>query len=220
MQYLGDYPVGAFVYFKWSTSDVGGASITRGTDGTLRIYKDESDTQRTSSSGINDVEDFDSLTGLHHAEIDLGDNDDPGFFEAGHEYTVVLVGAVIDGKTVNAPLAHFSIERNPLPDTYQAKVWMQDDNGGGADHYSAVWFKNSVPVFSGITSPKIQVIKDSDGSDLIAEDDMTEIGSTGMYKYDEASARMVSGESYKIVVTATIDGGTRTWVQGMGRDSA
>jgi len=110
--YLGDYPTGATVDFNWNTNGQDGASITRGTDGSLRIYKDSSATQRSSSAGITDTEDFDGLTGVHHLTIDLSDNTDAGFYAAGHEYSVVLVGAVVDTKTVNAALAHFSIERS------------------------------------------------------------------------------------------------------------
>lgn len=110
--YLGDYPVNATVEHKWNTNDQAGGSVTRATDGSIRIYKDGSGTQRSSSAGITDTEDFDSLTGVHHLTIDLSDNTDAGFYAAGHEYQVVLAGAVIDSQTVNAVLAHFSIERS------------------------------------------------------------------------------------------------------------
>lgn len=110
MQYLGDYAASATVDFMWSTFAADGASITRGTDGSIRIYKNNSVTQRSSSAGITDTEDFDSLTGLHHLRIDLSDNTDAGFYAAGSEYFIVLQGAVIDGETVNCVLAQFSIE--------------------------------------------------------------------------------------------------------------
>lgn len=113
MRDLGDFPASAVIDFKWSTIDQSGASVTRATDGSIRIYKDNSTTQRTSSNGITDTEDFDSpaLTGIHHLRIDTSDNTDAGFYAAGHEYDVILVGAVVDGVTINAILAHFSIER-------------------------------------------------------------------------------------------------------------
>jgi hypothetical protein len=108
---LGDYPTSATVQFKWSTQAMGGESITRSTDGTLRIYKGGSTTERTSLAGVTQTEDFDSTTGVHHVTIDLSDNTDAGFYAAGSEYQVVMAGMVIDTKTVNAVLAHFSIER-------------------------------------------------------------------------------------------------------------
>lgn len=110
MNYKGDFATGATVRFMWNTAGADGASITRGTNGSIRIYKDDDTTQRSSSSGITDTEDFDSLTGLHQVEIDLSDNADAGFYAAGHDYQVVIQGAGIDGKTVNAVIAEFSIQ--------------------------------------------------------------------------------------------------------------
>lgn len=116
MMHLGDFPVNGVVSFLWNTNAVAGESITRATDGAIRIYKTHAtrstwETQRTSSSGISDFEDFDSQTGVHACRIDLSDNTDDGFYAAGNEYQVVLSGATIDGKAINAVLAHFSIER-------------------------------------------------------------------------------------------------------------
>jgi hypothetical protein len=114
MMYLGDFPADQAVYFLWSTNDAGGASITRATDGTISVYKDNSDgssyddTQVT--TGITNDEDFDGLTGIHECCITTTD----GWYEVGHDYTVVLSAATIDGQTVNAPLAHFSIENRAV----------------------------------------------------------------------------------------------------------
>jgi hypothetical protein len=108
---LGDFPTGAMIDFKWNTNGQDGASITRSTDGTLQIYKGNSATQRTSLNGVTQTEDFDTFTGVHHVRIDLSDNTDAGFYAAGNEYQVVMSGMVIDTKTVNAVIAHFSIER-------------------------------------------------------------------------------------------------------------
>lgn len=105
MNYLGDYAEDATLYFDWSTNDSSGASITRTTDGTISVYKDDNLTQST--AGITDTEDFDSLTGIHNCKIDLSAD---AFYATGHDYAVVLSGAVIDGQAVNAVLAHFSIE--------------------------------------------------------------------------------------------------------------
>jgi hypothetical protein len=104
-QWLGDYKEDETVYFLWSTNDRSGASITRSTDGTVQVYKDNGVAQ--SVAGVTDTEDFDSLTGIHACTIDLSAD---AFYAAGADYAVVLAGAVIDGETVNAVLAHFSIE--------------------------------------------------------------------------------------------------------------
>ena len=105
MIYLGDYKEDDMVYFCWGTNDKDGASITRATDGSIKVYKDDGTTEST--AGITDTEDFDSITGIHNCKIDLSAD---AFYATGHDYSVVLVGAVIDGEIVNAVLTTFSIE--------------------------------------------------------------------------------------------------------------
>ena len=114
-QALGDFPVNGIVAFLWNTNDQTGASITRSTDGTLKIFKANATaatwaTERSSLAGVTQLEDFDA-TGMHSVHIDLSNNTDAGFYAAGNEYQVAIVGAVVDTKTVNVPLASFSIER-------------------------------------------------------------------------------------------------------------
>ena len=89
----------------WSSNDSDGASITRSTDGEVRVYKDNGATQ--SVAGITDTEDFDSLIGVHVCTIDLNSD---AFYAIGANYTVVLQGATIATRSVNAVLAHFSIQ--------------------------------------------------------------------------------------------------------------
>lgn len=101
---------------------------------------------------------------------------------------------------------------------YDADIDFRKDTS--ADEYTVCWFRDGVPVTSGITSPTIQVVKRSDGTDLVASTAMTEIGSTGAYRYNESSNRQDSGEAYIVVVTATIDGATRTARLSRGRDAA
>lgn len=103
--YLGDFIEDDAVHFLWSSNSATGASITRATNGTVQVYKDNSDAQST--AGVTDTEDFDSLTGVHACTIDLSSD---AFYATGANYTVVLAGATIDGQTVNAVLAHFSIQ--------------------------------------------------------------------------------------------------------------
>jgi hypothetical protein len=110
-RHLGDFPAGATVDLMWNTNGQDGASITRSTDGTLKIYKNNSATERSSLVGVTQTEDFDAATGVHHIRIDLSDNTDAGFYAAGNEYHVVMTGMTIDTKTVNAHIASFSIER-------------------------------------------------------------------------------------------------------------
>jgi hypothetical protein len=107
--YLGDYKNGSTIYFCWNTNDRNGASITRATNGSIKVYKDNNTAE--CSAGITDVEDFDSITGVHNCRIDLSAD---AFYEQGHDYSVVLAGAVIDGVTVNAVIASFSIENRSV----------------------------------------------------------------------------------------------------------
>jgi len=134
------------------------------------------------------------------------------------------VGSVKAGGITAASIADDAIDAAALADdmaTYQAKVDVIDDDGAGtpADRYVVVWYLNSQPITAGITDPKIQVIKVADGADLIAESDMTQIASLGMYRYDETTNRMVDGAAYVVKATATIASATRTWYQIVGRDS-
>ncbi len=103
--YLGDFPEDATLHHIWSTNDSNGASVTRATDGTVSVYKDNGVAQ--SVAGITDTEDFDSLTGIHVLTIDLSAD---AFYVIGSNYSVVLSAATIDGRVVNAVLCHFSIE--------------------------------------------------------------------------------------------------------------
>lgn len=112
--YLGDFTDQQTVHFIWDTNDSAGASITRATDGEVRVYKDNGITQTT--TGVTDTEDFDGLTGIHACTIATTD----AFYVTGSNYTVVLSAATIDGQTVNATLAHFSIENR---DGSAGSVW-------------------------------------------------------------------------------------------------
>lgn len=105
MIYLGDFKEDSTVYFCWDTNDKNGGSITRVTNGSIRVYKDDGTVENT--VGITDTEDFDSLTGIHNCKIDLSSD---AFYSKGHDYSVILSGATIDGELVNAVLAILSIE--------------------------------------------------------------------------------------------------------------
>lgn len=108
MLYLGDFAKGETVYGFYATYDGSGASITRGTDGTLSVYKDNSDTQTT--TGVTSGEDTDSLTGVHRYAIATTD----AFYVNGGQYFVILSGAAIDTQTVNAPVGYFTLGRGGI----------------------------------------------------------------------------------------------------------
>lgn len=131
-----------------------------------------------------------------------------------------LVGGRI--KAIVEAFAANAIDDNAVAadmDTYHAKVWVVKESTT-ADHYAVVFFKNGQPVTAGITSPTIQVIKASDGTDLIASTALTEVGSLGIYKKDESTNKLVGGTIYFAKIQATIEGSTRSWFQQIGRDSS
>lgn len=130
MMYLGDYAEDATVDFMWSSNAADGGSITRATNGTISVYKGNSTTQTT--TGVTDTEDFDSLTGIHHCRIALTD----AFYATANDYMVVLSGATIDGKTVNAVLAMFSIRNRYMRGTDSANTTTPPTAAAIAD---AVW---------------------------------------------------------------------------------
>lgn len=104
---VGDFVEDGEVHFFWNTIDRTGESADPSTAGSLRIYKDDGTGEVTAPTGITDTRTFDTVTGLHECKIDLSAN---SFYEKGKNYSVILVGAVIDTKTVNAKVGSFSIE--------------------------------------------------------------------------------------------------------------
>lgn len=104
-------------------------------------------------------------------------------------------------------------------DVYPADIGFTIDDTNSRDEYTVVWFRNGAPVTSGITVPTIQAIKRANGTDLIPSSVMTQIGATGAYKYDAVTTeRATPGEAVVVVVSATINGATRTWRKVITRD--
>ena len=103
---------------------------------------------------------------------------------------------------------------------YHSDIEFTRDEGNTQDEYTITWFKNAERITSGITSPTVQVIKRVDGTDLVASTAMTQVGSTGSYKYDEATNRVTLGEAVLIVITATIDSVSRSFSRIATRDSS
>jgi hypothetical protein len=128
-QILGDFKSGSTVRFMWNTNALDGSAITRGTNGTIRVYKDGGTTELVSPA-VTDTEDFDGLTGVHLCEINISNATS---YPVGHDYFVVLPGAVIDGKTVNACLAKFSIENQAEVDFLRANHAIADTFGEVAE---------------------------------------------------------------------------------------
>lgn len=120
MNYLSDIKEDATLRFLWSTNDASGGAVTRTVDGGIRVYKNDDLTQIT--SGITDTEDFDGITGVHLCEIDTSAD---AAYVTGADYSIVLVGATVDGQTVNGVIGIFSIENRA------AIVHLEDIKGTG-----------------------------------------------------------------------------------------
>jgi hypothetical protein len=112
MRYLGNIAASQALNFLFSTNDGSGAAAAPTAAGTISVYKDNNATQTT--TGVTYTPSFDGVTGVNLVSIVTSD----AFYAAGHDYTVVLSGATIDGESVNAVLAAFSIvHRYPAPES-------------------------------------------------------------------------------------------------------
>ena len=123
MRYLGNIAASQTLNFLFPTNDSDGAAVAPTTAGTVSIYKDDDAAQTT--AGVTYTPSFDGVAGVNLVTIATSD----AFYAAGHDYTVVLTDAVIDGQTVNTALAAFSIEhRYPTPE--QNADGLLDRTGG------------------------------------------------------------------------------------------
>lgn len=111
--YLGIRPASSVVRFSFTTHAATGAPVAPSSAfeaADLMIYKDGSATQRASSAGITMTSPFDSITGLHHIDIDLSNDTDAGFYTAGSFYEVHLVpDETVDSLAVTKVLCYFDI---------------------------------------------------------------------------------------------------------------
>jgi hypothetical protein len=117
MNYLGDYSEDSMIDIFFTThSKEGGAlapsSAFEADD--IRIYKNNSASQKTTTNGLTMTSPFDSVVGLHQLRIDTSnDTGDAGFWEDGNEYIVILIpDETVDGESVVKVIASFSIERS------------------------------------------------------------------------------------------------------------
>lgn len=110
--YVGDYEDDEVVTFPWHTN------IASSTDGTIKVYKKDSNDEVTVPTGITDTRDIDSKTGVHRCSINLAAS---SFYAVNRDYLVILSGIVIDGVTVNVVIATFSIKNR-----YQGREWTKE----------------------------------------------------------------------------------------------
>ena len=158
--YIGDFPQDQTIYHLWPTNTSVGASVTRATDGTLSVYKDNGETQVT--TGVTDDEDFDTTTGIHMCTIVTTNV----WYAPAHDYTVVLSAATIDGQTVNAPIFSFSIEnRTGSPQAgageYTYTMYTDEDGETGEIEGVDVWITTdeagTITIWRGVTLSLIHI---------------------------------------------------------------
>lgn len=102
---------------------------------------------------------------------------------------------------------------------YHAAIDFTRDNSNARDEYTVRWYRNGLPLSSGVTAPQLTVKKRADGLDLVAATDLDPIGATGALKLDVTAYRLPVGEAAEAIATATIDGLTRTFGRLIGRDA-
>jgi len=113
MNYVGDFSPGETVQIWYNTFNSAdpSASVTTTNlaDTDIHIYKDDGLTQRTNAAGTAVDIDVDTYVGVHKLTIDTADNTVTDFYEAGHDYAVVVEGTTVYAATVNACVGTFSI---------------------------------------------------------------------------------------------------------------
>ncbi len=87
--------------------------------------------------------------------------------------------------------------------------------------FTLTWHKNDNPISpSDSPAPTIRLIKWADGTDLLAATAMTQIGSTGIWKYTRTGALLVPGVPVIAEIIATVDSVVRTRRKLLGIDVA
>jgi len=132
-EYLGDFPLGASVYWKFSTNAASGARVDPSSAweaADLRCYKGGSTTERSSTAGYTITSIFDTMAGITHVTIDTADNTDAGFWVAGEYQCVLYPDETVDGQLVSAAVAHFALERQTVPPVVVAGTAVTKDSTG------------------------------------------------------------------------------------------
>lgn len=106
---IGSVNPNTTVTLLFSTAGSLGQSLDPSADGTVRIYKDDSATQRSSASGIDYTAPFDSIAGQHQIVIDLSDNTDASFYAIGSRYHVWINGMTLGSQTKHEYIGSFNI---------------------------------------------------------------------------------------------------------------
>lgn len=120
MSYIGDFPEDfTTVAIMFTTHAASGAVVAPSSGfeaADVKIYKNGSAAEKTSTNGLTMTSPFDSITGLHCLVIDTSvDTGDVGFWVAGAQYTVVLSpDETVDGLAVAKVIGTFGLALAPV----------------------------------------------------------------------------------------------------------
>ncbi|RWO83168.1 MAG: hypothetical protein EOS18_06140 [Mesorhizobium sp.] len=120
MSYIGDFPEDfTTVAIMFTTHAASGAPVAPSSGfeaADVKIYKNGSAAEKTSTNGLTMTSPFDSITGLHCLVIDTSnDTDDVGFWVAGAQYTVVLSpDETVDSLAVAKVIGTFGLALAPV----------------------------------------------------------------------------------------------------------
>jgi hypothetical protein len=201
-----------------SQADVQSAMTAQGYTAARSLLLDNLDALVSSRSSHTAADVDAQLSGTHGA----GSWATAAGFAVPGDLMGLVAGAITSAKV--AADAFTGTQFDATMQSYQGKVWNFDDDLAGtpADRYGVAFFKNGNFVTAGITSPTLRVVRTSDGVDLVAPVALVPVpGFPGLFGYEETSApaRMIDGVGYFALVSATLDAGTRTWPQQIGRDN-
>lgn len=232
MPFLDGVALNQTVIFNVAThSPSGGQSQTADELPKFWVFENENDTPIIAASSLVERVGF---PGFYRAKLIVNQPT----FSVGNSYGVLISGKV-DGIKGFLPIDFVAVTGTPQvnvvqltgspitsvsfnPHVYFARVRMDRDTTNGFDEYVSRWYRNDTLLGSGeVSSPNINVIKVSDGSDLIPFTGMSYISvNTGNVKYIESVAgrKITTGEPYIIRVSATLDGSVRVWEELLSRD--
>lgn len=152
---LGDRRAGVTLRFPFNTNAIAGESITVGTNGTVKVYKNGSSTTEV-TTGATFSEDFDGITGVHFAIIDT--SADGTFYAEGNDFQVMFQAATIDGKTVNAWIGTFSLaNRAALIPTTAGRTLDVSSGGEAGIDWANIGSKTTTNALTGTTVSTSQV---------------------------------------------------------------
>jgi PKD repeat protein len=189
--FVGDFAgteTAVTIPFNAFSSNDPSASITV-TDlvaGDVVIFKDGSLTQRSSAAGIAVDIDVDTNVGMHWITIDLTDNTDAGFYSAGSQFVVGVVGMTVDAGTVTAWVGSFTIGKTAA--ALAAITAAVITNAAGADiaadiiaiKAQTVAIEADTDVIDDATSGLVKIA--TDVAAILVDTDVIDDGTSGLVK--------------------------------------